>query len=366
MSVNVKGQIWPNRDRPQVTPKTTMAELEIERPASARRRTKTPPAAQPASARGATSRSPLTSSRSWRTAETPRLGTPTRADSERAKVEAKRRAEAQAAKDERLRREALLQQRQRARCNSVHHAACELRANTSAAVRAQRSSAEQQRSSAALEVKRAVEELRQQLVEQKAQWTDHGREVYRSALATRRAASSARNNVREHNLSEAHRASAERLDLFRQSAEAQSALNDGKRLMAERVRREAGLGVVRGAFSRLTSERGANAAELRRKSEAYMLDAEYGRLQTSQSKVASARGVELVASPARVRQLKSVEERRKAGLTGALREQNRALEALALERRADEAAARQRMHDAIVCAKYGMPHSALSSINPPI
>jgi hypothetical protein len=136
--------------------------------------------------------------------------------------------------------------------------------------------------------------------------------------------------------------------------------------MAERVRREAGLGVVRGAFSRLASERGANAAELRRKSEAYMLDAEYGRLQTSQTKVASARGVELVASPARVRQLKSVEERRKAGLTGALREQNRALEALALERRADEAATRQRLHDAIVCAKYGMPHNALSSINLPI
>lgn len=318
------------------------------------RRAKAPAAVRPASARGAASGSPLPSHRSWRTAETPRLGTPTRADSERAKVEAQRRAAAQAAKDERLRREALLQQRQRARCNSVHHAACELRANTSAAVRAQRDDSQQQRCGAASEVKRTVEELRKQRDEQRAQWTDHGRAVYASAVATRRAASSARNNVREHNLSEAHRASAERLDLFRQSAEAQSALNDGKRLMAERVRREAGRGVVRGALSRLSSERGANAADLRRKSEAYMLDAEYGKLQANQTKQASARGVELVASPARVRQLRSVEERRKAGLTGALREQYRAFEALALERRADEAAARQRMHDAVVWYSKGV------------
>jgi len=290
------------------------------------------------------------------------LGTPTRADSERAKVEAERRAAAQAAKDERQRREALLQQRQRARCNSVHHAACALRANTIAAVTEQAAEVQRQRHGAASEVKRSVDELKRLRTEQRTNWSEHGRSVNASAVATRRAASSARSNVREHNLSEAHRASAERLDMFRQSAEAQGALNDGKRLMAERVRREAGRDVVRGALTRLTTERGANAAELRKQSSAHTLDAEYSRLQISQAKQASASRVEVQASPARVRELKGVETRRKVGLTGALRDQYRAFEALALERRADEAAARQRMHDAVVCAKYGMPHDELSTI----
>ena len=260
---------------------------------------------------------------------------------------------------------ALLQQRQRARCSNVHHAACALRANTVAAVTEQRGEIQRQRKGAAGDVKREVDELKRMRDEQRAEWSTHGRAVYSNALASRRAASTARNNVREHNLSEAHRASAERLDMFRQSAEAQSALNDGKRLMAERVRREAGRDVVRSALSRLSTERGANAAELRKQSSTHMLDAEYKKLQTSQAKQASASRVELVASPARVRELKGVEERRKAGLTGALRNQYRAFEALALERRADEAAARQRMHDAVICAKYGMPHDEFSTISLP-
>lgn len=85
-----------------------------------------------------------------------------------------------------------------------------------------------------------------------------------------------------------------------------------------------------------------------------LLHAECERLRTSQARQALASRVELQASPQRVRNLKDVEARRKAGLTNALRCQNRAFEALSLERRADEAAARQRMHDAVICAKYGL------------
>ena len=60
-----------------------------------------------------------------------------------------------------------------------------------------------------------------------------------------------------------------------------------------------------------------------------------------------------------MRRLKSEEARRKRDETGALRKQCQAFESLALERRAAEAAQRQKMHDAVVCARYGMPSSGV-------
>ena len=114
--------------------------------------------------------------------------------------------------------------------------------------------------------------------------------------------------------------------MFRQSAEAQNALNDGKRSMAERVRREAGLKVVRSALARASEERGLSAAELRKRSERDMVEAELQHMQDISQKQAMASRVELEASPDRVRELKGIEARRKAGLTGALRSQQRALE----------------------------------------
>ena len=241
-------------------------------------------------------------------------------------MEQQRRAAAQAAKQARLAREALLEQRQRDRCNSVHHAACALRANTIAAVTEQLGEVHRTRLNAANEVKQLESELRRQRDEQRTQWKSQGRSSYEGAVATRGAASSARNNVRENNLSEAHRASAERLDMFRQSAEAQSALNEGKRTMAERVKREAGLKVVRSALSRASVERSRSAAELRKRSQRDMVEAEMQRMREVQFKQAAATRVELEASPDRVRELKGVEARRKAALSGALRSQHRAFE----------------------------------------
>ena len=75
-----------------------------------KRRSSTPPARMP-SARGGSSPMPSHRSfggyshKSWRTADTPRAGTPSRADVERARVEQQRRAAAQAAKQARLERE---------------------------------------------------------------------------------------------------------------------------------------------------------------------------------------------------------------------------------------------------------------------
>lgn len=160
---------------------------------------------------------------------------------------------------------AMLQQRQLAQSNSNHRSASTLRATTVAAVTEQAAQVQRQRQDAAAQVKRSAEEIKRQREELRALWNQRGREMHASVVATRHAASTARNNVREHNLSEAHHASAQRLDMFRQCADAQSALSDGKRLMAERVRREAGRDVVRGALSRLSSERAANAAELRKR-----------------------------------------------------------------------------------------------------
>lgn len=220
----------------------------------------------------------------------------------------------------------MLEQRQRAQCSSAHRSASALRANTMAAVTEQAAEVRRHRHSVANEVKRSVEEAKRQIDEQKLQWNAHGRAVGAAAAASRRGAASARNHVRASNLSEAQRSCAERLDMFRQSAEAQSALNDGKRLMAERVRREAGLAVVRGALSRASSERGAQAAQLRSRSQSDLFEMEKARLLSNRSKQNSASRVELEASPDRVRELKGVEARRKAGLTGALRDQYRAFE----------------------------------------
>ena len=221
---------------------------------------------------------------------------------------------------------ALLEERQRERCNSVHLAACALRANILTAVTEKTATVQRQRLGAASEVKEEVAELKRQRNEACADWSRHGRAVSARVAATRRGASRARNGVREHNLSEAHRASAERLDMFKQSAEAQSALSEGKRLMAERVRREAGLQVVRSALSRASFERGLEAERLRRSSQNNNVSAELGRIETTQTKQLSASRVELQASPQRLRELKGIEARRKAGLTGALRSQYRAFE----------------------------------------
>ena len=94
--------------------------------------------ARPASARAASARA----------ASPRRVQTPTKADAERAKVAAERLAAAQALKDERLARERQLEQRQQERARSAHHAASVLRANTTAALTAQRAEVRQLRRSA--------------------------------------------------------------------------------------------------------------------------------------------------------------------------------------------------------------------------
>ena len=170
------------------------------------------------------------------------------------------------------------------------------------------------------------EALRREREEQRAKWRARGRQLNNLCVQSRNAASKAHCRVREHNLLEAHRSTAERLDMFRQSAEAQSALNDAKRMMAERVRREAGIGVVRVALTRANTEKNDAASSIRERSERDTLEAEAGRLQHLESHKHSACRVELEASPERVRELKSVEAARKASLTGGLRRQYRAFE----------------------------------------
>jgi len=265
-------------------------------------RSQTPPARLPSSIRGLspppTHRSghPSTTPRS----QTPRSQTPTKAETERSKVEGERRLAAQAAKDQRAQREALLQQQQREWCRKAHYAASALRATTTAAVMAQQAELRRQRRSATEEVKVHGDALRRQRDDQRTQWRARGQQLNHMCMATRNAANDARNRVREDNLTEAHRSTAERLHLFRQSAQAQANLNDAKRMMAERVR-----------------------------------------------------------------ELTGVEAARKAGLTGGLRRQYRAMEALAVERRNEDTASRQKMHDAVVCARYGVPGDAINSIQLP-
>ena len=138
-----------------------------------------------------------------------------------------------------------------------------------------------------------------------------------------------KDQLRERNLSEAHRSTAELLDMFRKGAEAQTAVNDTKRMMAERVRREAGMSVVSGARCQATSERAQSANRMRLRSERDALEAETNKHQDLEAHRSSAYRVELAASPERVRQLKTIEAERKASLTGGLRRQYRALEVTA-------------------------------------
>lgn len=272
--------------------------------------------ARPASARAASARA----------ASPRRVQTPTKADAERAKVAAERLAAAQALKDERLARERQLEQRQQERARSAHHAASVLRANTTAALTAQRAEVRQLRRSASADVKRTQEELKKQREEQQTKWKARGKKLNEIAAQSRDSASKAQNRVREHNLLEAHRSTAERLEMFRQSAEAQSALNDAKRMMAERVRREAGLGIVRLALTRASAERADTASTIRERSERDTLKAEAIRMRDLEAHKLAACRVELEASPERIRELKSVEAARKAGLTSSLRRQYRAFE----------------------------------------
>jgi hypothetical protein len=261
-----------------------------------------------------------------RQVQTPRLQTPTKADAERAKVESDRRAAAQAAKNERLMREKELEMRQLERSRSAHHSASTLRANMSAAMLAQRTQLRSQRLDNTAEVKRMQEALKKERDEQRAKWRARGKQLNNLCIQSRNAAAKAHDRVREHNLLEAHRSTAERLDLFRQSAEAQSALNDAKRIMAERVRREAGLNVVRRALTMASAERMDTASNIRERSEHDTLEAEAARLRQLEAHKLAACRVELEASPERVRELKHVESARKAGLTGGLRRQYRAFE----------------------------------------
>ena len=241
-------------------------------------------------------------------------------------MESERRATASKAKDDRIRRESTLEELQLQHLSSRHLAASTLRATTTAAVMAQRTEASVARRDATDEVKKMGEALRREREEQRAKWRARGRQLNNLCVQSRNAASKAHSRVREHNLLEAHRSTAERLDMFRQSAEAQSALNDAKRMMAERVRREAGIGVVRVALTRANTEKNDAASSIRERSERDTLEAEAGRLQHLESHKHSACRVELEASPERVRELKSVEAARKASLTGGLRRQYRAFE----------------------------------------
>lgn len=259
-------------------------------------------------------------------------------------------------------REALLEQRQQERSQSVHRAASTLRARQTAAVSAKKIELQNHRCGTTDGVKQHRAELRQQRNDQEAQWKAHGKELNNICVATRSAAQHAKNQMRERNLSEAHRSTAELLELFRQGAESQTQFNDAKQLMSERVRREAGLNVVRSARTQASRERAKSASVVRRRSEHDALRAQSSRQDGLEARRMSSYRIELAASPDRVRQLKDVEAERKANLTGGLRQQNRALEALALERRSEEAQTRQRMHDAVMCARYGLPGTSLHAI----
>lgn len=282
----------------------------------------------------------------------------TKAWEERTKAESERHSAAQKAKQERMAREALLQQRQQERSKDAHRAASTLRAKQTAAVMAKKAELHGERRSTTDDLKHHREMLRKQRDEQRSLWRAHGRQLNDICVQTRTAAHTAREQVRQRNLSEAHRSTADLLDKFRQGAESQTAFNDSKRLLAESVRREAGLQVVRSARTRACTERARSASNLRAQSERAELQAERDRLAALEAHRSLAHRVELAASPERVRVLKGVEADRKASLTGGLRRQYRALEALALERRSEEAGDRQRMHDNVMCARYGVPAKA--------
>lgn len=342
---------------PGLPPRQAWESIATPMPGSARLkfRAATPPA-RLGGASGSQSARSFSSARGGRSPMTPRTAAAmTKAEAERAKVERERHAAAQAQKEHRQQREQLLEQRQHERCRSVHHSASTLRANTTAAVMAQRAGTLAEKRDMTDEVKQQEESLRRARDEQRAKWRARGKQLNSMCLETRHNATRARNRVREANLMEAHRSTAERLDLFRHSAEVQSLLNDSKRLMAERVKREAGLDVVRTALKRSSAERGQQAQQIRAQSGAIANRAEQNRQAEIDAHKLAASRIELVASPERIRELRGIEHQRKSGLTGGLRRQYRAFEALALERREEEAATRQRMHDAVVCQRYGVP-----------
>ena len=287
----------------------------------------------------------------------------TKAMEERAKLESERRAAVQRCKDEKAAREAGFLQEQQQRSASARRYASTLRASQSAGWLAKRAEVHGRRREAAEGVKDERDRLRAQRDELRAQWRAHGREMCEAANESRHAASDARSELRERNLSEAHRATAELLDMFRHGAESQSAFNDAKRLMAERVRKEAGHSAVRAARSKAAADRANSASRAREKAERVAAKADARKQQQLEAHRAAAYRIELEASAERVRQLKEAEAERKASLTGALRRQKLALEALSLERKSSDAAYRQRMHDSVMCARYGVPSSPLHSIH---
>ena len=241
----------------------------------------------------------------------------------------------------------------------MHREASILRANQTAAVMAKKAEVNNRNRGDFQQTMQLREELRKQRDDLKAQWRAHGKQLNDMAAATRNAANHARNQVRERNLSDAHRSTAELLDMFRQGAESQNAISDEKRMMADRVRREVGIEVVRSAQRRSKRERAKSARSLREASEKVELQAAAARLAALEGHRNTAYRIELTASPERVRQLKSLEAQRKANMTGGLRRQNQALEALALERRTEDASDRQRMHDSVMCQRYGIAAPSL-------
>ena len=279
----------------------------------------------------------------------------TKAHAEVGRLESERRAAVQKLKDEKATRETALRDRMKVQQKEAQRSASMLRASTTAAVMSQKAQMRGARKDGSEELKQHRDALRRQREEQNREFRANAKLLNDKAVASRNAATNARNELRERNLSDAHKSTAELLEKFREGSEAQNSINDTKRMLAEKVRKEAGLEVVRGAISKANAEKMASATELRKGSERAAVDAEMGRMQHLEANKASAYRMELAASPERVRQLKTVEAKRKANMGNGLRRQYRALEALALERRTEEAATRQRMHDAVMCARYGMP-----------
>ena len=276
----------------------------------------------------------------------------TRADVQRARVAEQRRSAASAAKAERAAREALILERQTARCASAHENAATARSNSILAVSEQAELVQRGRHNAAAEVKRTNTALRGQLEMQRAGWSLHGRQLHERAVATREAARENRRDMQETHLDVARRDALHRGEACMQASYAYSSLVESKRQMAGRVRAEAGPEVVRQALQRAAGERSASASRVRARSVRDTLAAELDSSRVAERNMQSAMRVERAASPLRVRQRKQAEAERKRSETGGLRAQGRALEALALERRQLEAEWRRAMHDAVVAAKY--------------
>ena len=266
-------------------------------------------------------------------------------------AEARARA-ASAAKAERVRRERLLEARQAARCAALHDSATRLRDETTSSVAAQSAQVHRQRHESASEVKRQQHNLRLERRSLLAQHDALAAQNRNLAVNTQRRADAARSDVRASNLSAAQRANAALRVASRESSRAQAVASASKKEMASKVRDEAGLGVVRDALHRAGVARAVVAARIRQRSAADTLQAELAAARRTEQKNAAAMEVERAASPAAVRQLKQGEEARKHSLTTNMRRENRAKEALALDRRREEALYRRSMHDAVVRKKY--------------